>query len=147
MIRPPTVYRPAIEFLEREAKPGDLVYHDFWQPFAWLYHARPEGRYVFGLDPVFLYRRDPRLFARMLEAHRGRGDVYDAIGRAFGARWVFVEKVPRTSLLRAALAGDHHFVRRYNDRWAEVFAVTADDAKPEIGAAPRAAAPRTRATE
>jgi len=122
-VRSPEVYRPAIEFLAREAAPEEQVYHSFWWAFSWLYHFRPEGRYVVGLDPVFLYRHDPELFRRMLEAHRGRGDVYQIVAEDFGARWVFVAVVERTRLLRARLAGEPRIRRRYADRWAEVHEV------------------------
>jgi hypothetical protein len=128
--RLPGVYRPAIAFLSRVAAPEEQVYHSFWWPFAWLYFFRPEGRYVAGLDPIFLYRYDPRLFHRMLEAHRGRGDAYQIVARDFGARWAFVEKLPRTQPLRNLLQKDARFRRRYADRFAEVYEVSTPQATP-----------------
>ncbi|MBM4382270.1 MAG: hypothetical protein FJ091_02760 [Deltaproteobacteria bacterium] len=51
--------RPAIAFLDRRAQPSDVVYHNFWIPFAPLYYYRPNGTYIEALDPIFLYRFDP----------------------------------------------------------------------------------------
>ena len=123
--RLPGVYRPAIAFLGRVAAPEEQVYHSFWWAFSWLYHFRPDGRYVVGLDPIFLYRFDAELFRRALQTHRGQGRVHSAIADDFGARWVFVEKLPRTRRLRARLRGDPRFQQRYGDRYAEVYEVVA----------------------
>jgi hypothetical protein len=123
--RSPEAYRPAIEFLSRVAAPEEQVYHSFWWSFSWLYHFRPDGRYVVGLDPVFLYRFDERLFRRMLAAHRGRGDVYEIIAGNFGARWVFVEKLDRTRRLRARLRKETRIQRRYRDEYAVIYEVVA----------------------
>lgn len=129
--RSPEAYRPSVAFLSRVAAPQDQVYHSFWWAFSWLYHFRPDGRYVVGLDPIFLYRFDERLFRQMLEAHRGRGDVHAIISRDFGARWVFVERLQRTRPLRVRLAAEPRFQRRYRDRYAEVYEVLdAKDAGP-----------------
>jgi hypothetical protein len=128
--RLPGVYEPAISFLSRVAGPEEQVYHSFWWAFSWLYFFRPDGRYVEGLDPIFLYRYDRHLFERMLEAHRGRGDVYQIVAGDFGARWVFLEKLPRTAPLRARLQEEPRFRLRYGDRYAEVYeVVTLPDAR------------------
>jgi hypothetical protein len=132
--RSPASYRAAIEHLDEIAAPEDQVYHSFWWAFSWLYHYRPEGRYIAGLDPVFLYRFDEALFGRMLRAHRGAGNVYATVSRDFGARWVFLEKLPRTERLRKRLREDPRFVRRYRDRYAEVYEALPEADPP--GAAP-----------
>ncbi len=120
----PEVYRPAIAFLDEVAQPQDQVYHNFWQPFSWLYHVRPDGRYIVGLDPIFLYRADPERFRKMLRVYAGRSpDPYAVIAGDFGARWVFVENRRRTARLRASLRGEHRIVLRYADRYAEVYEV------------------------
>jgi hypothetical protein len=87
----PTLYQPAVAFLDSVARPEDLVYHEFWRPFSWLYYFRPNGRYIEALDPIFFYRADPERFRSMLATSRGEvSDVYEVVAKEFGARWVVV---------------------------------------------------------
>jgi hypothetical protein len=126
LARSPTahVYRPAVQFLDGVAGEEDIVYHNFWWGFASLYHFRPDGRYIEGLDPIFLYRFDPRLFGRMLSAYRGEADdPHGVIAGDFGARWIFVSKHPRNRLFRESLPRSPRIVRVYHDAYAEVYRV------------------------
>jgi hypothetical protein len=112
----PEIYRPAVEFLERTAKPDELVYHNFWWDFSVLYHYRPDGRYVVALDPVFFYRFDPELFAKSLEAFSGKTEnVYRVLDDDFGARWVFVPKDTRYFPFFNLLRQDDRFEKAYED--------------------------------
>jgi hypothetical protein len=116
--------RAAIAFLDRRATPEDVVYHDFWMPFAPLYYFRPYGTYIEALDPIFLYRFDPVLFAGMLAVHRGEApDPYAVIARDFGARFVFVQKVASERPMAQALLRDRRFRPIYNDAHALVLEV------------------------
>lgn len=117
--------REAIAFLDRRAAKSDIVYHNFWIPFAPLYYFRPEGTYIEGLDPIFLYRFDPRLFAGMLSVYRGEEkDAHRVIAGDFGARFVFVQKVENEHAMARLLARDERFRLIYNDAHALVFEVT-----------------------
>jgi len=112
----PGIYRPAVEFLERTAKPDELVYHNFWWDFSVLYHYRPDGRYVVALDPVFFYRFDPELFDKSLEAFSGTTEnVYRILDDDFGARWVFVPKDARYYPFFNLLRQDGRFEKAYED--------------------------------
>ena len=116
--------RAAIAFLDRRAEPSDVVYHNFWIPFAPLYYFRPHGTYIEGLDPIFLYRFDPRLFAGMLSVYRGEAaDPHRVIAADFGARFVFVQKVAPERAMARALLRDQRFRSIYNDPHAVVFEV------------------------
>ena len=116
--------RPAIAFLDRRAQPSDVVYHNFWIPFAPLYYFRPDGTYIEGLDPIFLYRFDAELFAKMLRVYRGEADDAHAIvSRDFGARFVFVQKSAPERAMALGLARDARFRLVYNDAHALIFEV------------------------
>jgi hypothetical protein len=110
------IYRPAVEFLKREARPDELVYHNFWWDFSALYHYRPEGRYVVALDPVFFQRFDPNLFDKALEAFAGRSEnIHRVLREDFGARWVFVPKDARYFPFFNLLRQDGRFEKAYED--------------------------------
>jgi hypothetical protein len=117
--------RAAIAFLDRRATPRDVVYHNFWIPFAPLYYFRPNGTYIEGLDPIFLYRFSPELFGKMLSVYRGEAsDAHAIVARDFGARFVFVQKLASERPMALALARDRRFRLIYNDAHALIFEVT-----------------------
>ncbi len=119
--------RAAVDYLREHAAPDDLVYHNFWWDFSVLYHYRPEGRYVVGLDPVFMYRRDPEKFRAMLQAYDGKAsNVYEIVAKQFGARWVYVSRSNFSPSFVALLRDDPRFVRVYQDRNAGVYQVRAN---------------------
>ena len=111
-------WRPAIEFLDRVARPDDLVYHNFWWDFSVLYHYRPAGRYVVALDPVFFHRHDSDLFRKSLEAYRGEtGDLSGMLKENFNARWLFLPKKTRNTRLFYRIQGDPGFTKEYEDAY------------------------------
>jgi len=111
--------RPAVEFLRKQARPEELVYHNFWWDFSILYHYRPQGRYIVALDPVFFYRHDPELFGKSLAAFHGQTpNLYRVLKEDFGAEWIFLPKredyFPFFNLMRE----DERFQWAYEDEAA-----------------------------
>src|SRR5690606_22097517 len=95
-----------------------------WMDFAVLYAFRPNGRYVSGLDPIFLYQKDPQLFAKNLALSRGRArDAARIIGEDFGGRWVFVTHQPRDAAFRQLLARSAGVRLLYDDGFAQIWQV------------------------
>ncbi|HEY8515738.1 MAG TPA: hypothetical protein VIS07_09525 [Candidatus Binatia bacterium] len=118
------VYAPAMAALTQLAAPDELVYHVSWMDFAVLYAFRPNGRYVSGLDPIFLYQKDPQLFAKNLALSRGRArDAARIIGEDFGGRWVFVTHQPRDAAFRQLLARSAGVRLLYDDGFAQIWQV------------------------
>jgi hypothetical protein len=116
--------RPSVRFLHTVAVPGDIVYHSFWFDFSALYHFRPDGRYVEALDPIFFYRRDPRLFAAALALTRNpAADAYGVIKNDFKARWVYLSRYADFPPATAAISGDVRFKKVYQDDHALIFRV------------------------
>ena len=49
-------------WLKDHARPGELVYHDTWPAFPFLFHYNHRNDYLVGFDPYFFYQYDPALF-------------------------------------------------------------------------------------
>jgi hypothetical protein len=89
------LFRPAVQFLDQVADREDIVYHTSWRDFSVLYHYRPQGRYIYALDPIFLHRYDRKLFEKALEAYRGQtDDLHSTLAEDFGARWIYMPLIP-----------------------------------------------------
>lgn len=117
------VFAPAVAALGTLAAPGDVVYHNSWMDFAVLYGFRPEGRYISGLDPIFLYQHDPELFAKNLGLSRGTGDATAIVARDFGARWIWVTTQSRDRTFRKLLERSPGVRPVYRDAAAEIWQV------------------------
>jgi hypothetical protein len=116
--------RAAVAFLDQVARSEDIVFHPFWAPFAALYYHRPDGRYIEALDPIFLYRHDPALFAGMLEVYRGTAtDPWKVIARDFDARWLYLPTWKQYQSMLRLLLRDPRFRPAYRDQWAILFEV------------------------
>lgn len=116
--------KPAIEFLARNAAPDDVVYHNFWWDFSALYHFRPEGRYVVGLDPVFLLRHDVGRFRKAVALYDGSSaDPYSTIAGDFDARWIFISKQQRNRTFFNLIRQEVRFLKAYEDDHAVVVRV------------------------
>ena len=81
--------KPA-RWLEENSQPGDLVYHDSWAAFPFLFHHNHKNHYLAGFDPYFFYQYDPHRYRAWVLATEGllspaqiRAHLDD-----FGARFV-----------------------------------------------------------
>ncbi len=119
-----SVYRIAVGRLDQLAKPRDVVYHPSWREFSVLYAFRPNGRYISGLDPVFLHEHDARLFKENWLLARGLSDrPYNVIAHDFGARWVFVTKDRQFLGFRRLLAETTNIQRVWDGQFSEIWRV------------------------
>ncbi len=58
----PLEFRDAALWLARNSKPGEIVFHLYWDQFAQLFFWNTHNRYINGMDPIFLYAYDPGLY-------------------------------------------------------------------------------------
>ena len=52
-----------VEVLNREATPGERIFHDRWDSFGELFALAPQFRYISGVDPTFLLAKNLTLGA------------------------------------------------------------------------------------
>jgi hypothetical protein len=85
-------YKAGAEWIRSNVPPGQLVFNTDWDDFPRLFYYDPTHNYVSGLDPTYLYDRDPalsRLYDRIT-----LGDEEDPgplIRDRFGASYVFTD--------------------------------------------------------
>ena len=115
MINPYRMQTVALWLREHGGK-GKIVYNASWDMFPELFFWNPDDRYVWGLDPIFLYEYDTGLYWK---AHHlgagdgtsqtwgtegppagGREDTYAVLRRDFKASAIVVETVRHEPLYR-----------------------------------------------
>ena len=83
-------YRQGAQWLKNNVPPGQIIFNTDWDDFPRLFYYDPSHYYVTGLDPSYLFDKDPdlsRLYDRItLGQEQDPGPV---IRNRFGARYVF----------------------------------------------------------
>jgi len=135
---PPYRMQEAGVWLKDHSRPGDIVFNVGWDLFPELFFWDTQNRYVSGLDPIFLYAYDQRLYWEDYHLEAGaasqwtyptlapneaaREETYTALQRDFRARYVVLQP-PRSPALYAYLDSDRRFVSRFRSSDVAVFEV------------------------
>lgn len=89
---PHSYYRAGAEWMRANIVPGQIIFNTDWDDFPRLFYYDPSHYYVSGLDPSYLYQRDPEL--SKLYERITLGDEEDPgplIRDRFGSRYVFTD--------------------------------------------------------
>lgn len=85
-------FRAGAEWQRANVPPGELVFNTDWDDFPRLFYFDPTHRYVSGLDPTYLYDKDPalsKLYDRITLGEEE--DPGPLIRDRFGARYIFTD--------------------------------------------------------
>lgn len=87
---PHDYYRAGAEWMRNNIPPGQIVFNTDWDDFPRLFYFDSSHYYVSGLDPSYLYDKDPNLSRLYESITLGREeDPGPLIRNRFGARYVF----------------------------------------------------------
>jgi hypothetical protein len=127
---------PAMNWLSRNTPKDSIVFHVNWSVFPELLFWNRHNRYINGLDPIFLYAYDPRLYWKghyletrsainrttgtPPEAEPALEDTYTVLTRDFGASYLFLIKIGTPELLHHALR-DNRYRLRYDSDTTAIF--------------------------
>ena len=87
---PHNYYQAGTQWLRNNIPPGQIIFNTDWDDFPRLFYYAPSHHYVSGLDPNYLYDKDPdlsRLYDRITLGQEE--DPGPLIRDRFGARYVF----------------------------------------------------------
>jgi hypothetical protein len=149
--RPLLAYRGAGLWLDTYARPGQTVFHAWWDQFPHLFFWSPKSRFVGGMDPLFQYAHDETLFWKAWDlardehpeaacprpecAAREREPTPLVLRRDFAADFVLLHHAlnPR---LDGYLASSPGFKRVFDDGTDVLYAVQYDAALRSPGGSP-----------
>jgi hypothetical protein len=139
--RPLLAFRGASAWLAANSRPGELVFHAWWDYFPHLFFWSPHNRYVGGMDPLFQLAHDEVLFWKAYwlstdqwpEATCGLPSCDEAdleptplvLRRDFGAAYVIVHR-HQNPRLDAYLAREPSFERVFDDGTDALYRVQYD---------------------
>ncbi len=100
-------FEKAMAWLKENSPKDSVVYHPDWAYFGEMFFWNTHNRYITGMDPIFLYTYDKRLYwkhhrlesDRMTRQTSGAGpgeppaleETYTVLTRDFGAQYIFVD--------------------------------------------------------
>jgi hypothetical protein len=99
-------YRGGAEWLRANVPAGQVIFNTDWDDFPRLFYYDPTHHYVSGLDPSYLYDKDPglsRLYDRITLGQEE--DPGPLIRDRFGARYVFSDNEHHDFFEHARLSG------------------------------------------
>lgn len=116
---PPDTLKSAALWLKENSQPGDIVFNVNWSHFSPMFFWNQKNYYVGGLDPIFQYGYDPKLYwkfhhiatsatadktcAAAVCSKEMFEDSYEVIKRDFKAKYIIVGKRHLSA---------HHFFER-----------------------------------
>jgi len=85
-------YQAGAAWLRANVPPGQIIFNTDWDDFPRLFYFDPTHAYVTGLDPTYLYDKDPKLSELYVNITLGKDeDPGPLIRDRFGARYVFTD--------------------------------------------------------
>src|SRR5205085_6118744 len=133
----PYDYNGASQWIAADVPAGAMVFNTDWDDFPMLYYYNPNNPYIVGLDPTYLYDRDPalwKLYARITLGEED--DPAPLIRERFGAEYVFTDNQHPDFLENAAASGKFETV--YTDAKTTVLRIRTAAEIKQTGAEPEA---------
>ena len=122
----PIAYRGASEWIAANTPPGSMIFNTNWDKFPMLFHYNPNNSYIVGLDPTYMYNRDPELWKVYADITLGNEENPAPLIRdRFRSEYVVTENAQSDFMQVCDDSGD--FEKVYEDKFATVLRVRKPD--------------------
>ena len=123
-------YQRGAEWMRANLAPGQIIFNTDWDDFPRLFYYDPVHTYVSGLDPTYLYDKDPALSELYDRITLGDEENPGPLIRdRFGARYVFTDNSHDDFFDAAKTSGWFEIV--YEDRDCTVLHIRDSKVEPE----------------
>ncbi|MDQ3798898.1 MAG: hypothetical protein M3384_05575 [Acidobacteriota bacterium] len=123
-------YRRAAEWMMANIPEDEIIFNCNWDDFPKLFFFDTKHRYVYGLDPNYLYSQNPELSKLIGDITGAKiDDPGPVIREKFGARYVFSDAKENTDFLAKALDSGW-FEMAYEDDEAYILKIRDEKGEP-----------------
>jgi hypothetical protein len=123
-------YRRATDWLKQNVPDDEIIFNCNWDDFPKLFFFDTKHRYVYGLDPNYLYSKNPELSKLIADITGAKvDDPGPVIREKFGARYVFSDARENTDFLAKALESGW-FEMAYEDDEAYILKIRDQKGEP-----------------
>ena len=97
-------YERAMAWANQNIPPGERIFNCNWDDFPKLFYLDQKHSYVYGLDPNYLFSKDPDLYHLLIDITNAKtDDPGPQIRDKFGARYVFADSKENVDLMAKLL--------------------------------------------
>ena len=97
-------YQRAMAWANQNIPPGERIFNCNWDDFPKLFFFDQKHSYVYGLDPNYLFSKDPDLYHLLIDITNAKtDDPGPQIRDKFGARYVFADSKENVDLMAKLL--------------------------------------------
>ena len=83
---------------------GERIFNANWDDFPKLFFYNQKHSYVYGLDPNYLYSKNPELYKLLMDITNAKGgDAGPQIREKFGAEYIFADAKENEDMIAKAL--------------------------------------------
>ena len=130
---PHAFYKAGAEWMRDNLPPGQLVFNTDWDDFPRLFYYDPSHSYITGLDPTYLYDKDPALSKLYDRITLGKEeDPGPLIRDRFGTRWVFSDNTKDHDAFYDNALRSGWFDRVYEDSDCSVLHIRDQKGEPPL---------------
>jgi hypothetical protein len=123
-------YRRAADWMKANVPEDEIIFNCNWDDFPKLFFFDTKHRYVYGLDPNYLYSKNPELSKLIGDITGGKvDDPGPVIREKFGANYVFSDAKENTDFLAKALESGW-FEMAYEDDEAYILKIRDQKGEP-----------------
>ena len=127
---PHDYYRAGSEWMRANIAPQQMIFNTDWDDFPRLFYYDPSHVYVSGLDPTYLFDKDPALSQLYERITLGKEeDPGPLIRDRFGARYVFTDNSHEDFSDNAKTSGWFEIV--YEDKECTILHIRDEKVEPE----------------
>ncbi len=97
-------YEEAMNWLLENVPAGERIFNCNWDDFPKMFFYDQKHSYVYGLDPNYLYSKNPDLYKRLTEITGGKvEDPAPEIRDKFGSKYIFTDAKENSDMIAKAL--------------------------------------------
>jgi hypothetical protein len=119
-------------WLKNNAEEQEIIFHNDWDDWPFLFFHNEQNYYVVGLDPTFMYNLNADLYQEWSDATLGRNTIplNNLIPQKFNSKYILVDS-EHLALERQIIA-DGNFERVFSDEETRVYRLTEFKSTNEI---------------
>ena len=116
-------YRRAADWMKENIPAGERIFNCNWDDFPKLFFLDTKHSYVYGLDPNYLYSKNPEIYKSIMDITAGKiDDPAPVIREKMGARYVFSDAKENADFINKCVASGLCRVK-YEDDEAKILKV------------------------
>lgn len=113
-------WQPASEWLKNNTQKNEIIFHNDWDDWPFLFFHNENNRYIVGLDPTFMYNFDRQLYQEWSDATLGQNtQPLDIILKKFNSKYILVDN-QHLSLENQIILNDN-FIKVFSDSETKIY--------------------------